>query len=179
MIKRKTNKVSFFKKIKLNRLIKKIDTSFSWLQTFQSRCREPLIQKKGQKKMREIKRWLIKAWDMDKDYVFQKRENYATFYYVNIEHYEAIMVNGFNEKMREHCLLRKSLTEKGIDTDKLLELFPSETLNIKNPFMMIVPGVPTVFAPNELKKFGHYILQQSKDLSILKEMTTFVGLTTE
>ena len=129
--------------------------------------------------MCQIKRWLQTAWEMDKEYICEKRENYATFYYVNIEHYDALMVIGFNEKMREHYLLRKSLTKKGIDTDKLLKLFPAETLNIKNPFMMIVPGVPTVFAPNELKQFGHYILQQSKELSVLKEMTTFVGLTTE
>jgi hypothetical protein len=163
----------------MDHLIKKIDSNFFWLQNFQSRCREPLIQKKGQKKMRQIKHWLTTAWEMDKEYVCEKRENLATFYYVNIEHREAIMVTGFNENMREHCLLEKSLSEKGIDTEKLLRLFPAESLNIEKPFMMIVPAVQNVFAEDTLKQFGHYILNQSRDLSVLKEMATFVGLITE
>ena len=116
---------------------------------------------------------------MDKDYVKRKRENFATFYYVNIEHHEAIMVTGFNENMREHHLLQKSLSEKGIDTKKLLKLFPAKSLNVEKPFMMIVPAVPNVFAKDTLKQFGHYILNQSRDLSVLKEMTTFVGLIIE
>jgi len=119
------------------------------------------------------------AWKMDRDYVSQKRENLATFYYVNIEHREAIMVTGFNENMRAHHLLEKSLSEKGIDTDKLLELFPIETIKIENPFMMIIPSVPNIYAPNNLQKFGQYILKQSRDPSVLKEMTIFVGLITE
>jgi len=177
-LKTKQGSISYMKRLRIDRLLKKIQLNFLWMETFQSRSKDPFYKKTGQKKMAQIKRLLEIAWRLDHDYVSEKQPQIATFYYVNIKHYESLMIMGFNEKMREHPILRKRLSEKGIDPDELLQLFPVDTLNVKNPFMMIVPGVPTIYAPNSLKLCGEYILQQTKDLSVMKEMASFVGLMT-
>lgn len=180
MAKPKRGSCFYLKQKRIDRLLKKIQLNFLWMETFQSKCREPYYQKTGQKKMKQIKQWLQTAWHLDPDYVCQQKPQLATFYYVNIEHYESLMIVGFNEKMREHPILRKSLIEKGIDADELLNLFPAEALNVENPFMMIVPGVPNIYGQESLKNFGEYLLQHyNKDLTLLKELTSFVGFVSQ